>query len=155
MSRERRRERALRPSRGRARKRRLRIVYVTVVASVALVAGWLTVRPLISGGSGQNQTEVLRVRVNMGGFQPSLLTIKAGQPIRLRVESLDTRFHSDGGGRHQFAIDELGIDVVAPPLGTAETTFTVSEAGIYRFYCSICCGGKANPAMWGTLVVES
>lgn len=78
-----------------------------------------------------------------------------GQPITLRLESLDTRFHTDGEGRRQLAIDELGINLIAPPLGAAQATLLVSRPGTYRFYCGICCGGKANRAMWGRLIVAS
>lgn len=91
----------------------------------------------------------------MAGFQPFVISAQAGRPITVQLESMDTRFHLDGGGRHQFAIDELGVNIIAPPLGVAEETFVVEEPGEYRFYCSICCGGKANPSMWGTLIVKS
>jgi cytochrome c oxidase subunit II len=155
MSRARHLERERNARRSKVRKRERRVAYVVVVTAIVLAAGWLVAGPLVRGWLPQSSTDVLLVQANMGGFQPYLLTAKAGEPIRLRLESLDTRFHIDGGGRHQFAIDELGVDIIAPSLGTAEVTFTVTEPGTYRFYCSICCGGRANPSMWGTLIVDS
>jgi heme/copper-type cytochrome/quinol oxidase subunit 2 len=141
--------------RRQSRRRLLQVGYVAVVVSVVLVAGWLVARPLVRGWLPGSSADVLLVKANMTGFQPYLLRAKVGKPIKLRLESLDTRFHLDGGGRHQFAIDERGVDVIAPPLGSVDVTFTVSEPGTYQFYCSICCGGKANPTMWGRLIVES
>ncbi len=91
----------------------------------------------------------------MGGFRPKVIRARAGEPITIRLESLDTRFHLDGGGQHQLAIDELGVNLIASPLGTSDTTFVVPEPGVYPFYCSICCGGKANPTMWGRLIVRA
>ncbi len=155
MTRERRRERALRVRRARWRNRHLRDAYVVAAVLIATAAGWLTIKPLTRSWFDGTTTGALEVRASMAGFQPTVLTAKAGQPTTLRLRSMDTRFHLDGGGRHQFAIDELGIDLIAPPLGSAKVTFTVPEPGTYPFYCSICCGGKANPSMWGTLVVEA
>jgi len=155
MSRERRLERERQARRTQIKRRQRRVAYIAVVTSVVLIAGWLVARPVVRGWLPGSSPDVLVVRANMTGFQPYLLRVKAGEPIRLRLESLDTRFHTDGGGRHQFAIDELGVDIIAPPLGSKDVTFTVSEPGTYKFYCSICCGGKANPTMWGRLIVES
>jgi len=136
------------------RPHRRRAAFVSIAVAVIALAAWLSARPLLRG-LGVAPPDVVLVRASMAGFQPPLIYAKAGEPIRLRLESLDTRFHRDGGGRHQFAIDELGLNVIAPPMGTSATTFVVDVPGTYRFYCSICCGGKANPAMWGTLVVEA
>ena len=138
------------------RERRTRHVfgYGLVVVVVLGLAGWLVARPLL-GNRPIPRGDVRVVQADMGGFRPTVLSVQANTPFTIRLESLDTRFHRDGGGRHQFAIDELGIDIVAPPLGSREETFVVREPGTYSFYCSICCGGKANPSMWGRLIVEA
>ncbi len=132
--------------------------YGAVVLAVLALSGWFVAKPLLRGQAvvdpGES-TDTLVVRANMQGFQPQILRVRANTPITIQLVSLDTRFHRDGGGRHQFAIDELGVDIVAPPLGSEEETFVVSEPGTYSYYCSICCGGKANPSMWGRLIVES
>jgi heme/copper-type cytochrome/quinol oxidase subunit 2 len=90
----------------------------------------------------------------MGGFSQSEIRVKAGEPITIRLTSLDNRYHTDGGGQHQLAVDELDLDVIAPPLGSSWVTFMPDEPGVYPFYCDICCGGRANPTMQGRLVVE-
>jgi len=91
----------------------------------------------------------------MGGFSTSEIQAKAGRPLTVRLTSVDNRFHTDGGGKHQFAIDALGVDIIAPPLGTREATFTPKEPGIYEYYCDVCCGGRANPTMVGKLIIEA
>ncbi len=153
MTRQRRRARA-RDAR-RPQRRRRAATYVALAGIVLALAVWLGSRPLLRRDQATVQGEVLVVQADMAGFRPQVIRAKAGRPITLRLESLDTRFHRDGGGRHQFAIDTLGINIIAPPLGSRDTTFVVSEPGVYPFYCSICCGGKANPNMWGQLIVEA
>ena len=64
-------------------------------------------------------------------------------------------FDGDGGGQHQWAVDDLDVSVVAQPLSSNMVTFTPEKPGEYTFYCDICCGGRANPTMNGTLIVEA
>lgn len=141
------------PQRVEVRRRLGLAGYVAIAVVVGLGAGLLALRPVLRKTS--TSAGAVAVLADMAGFRPQVIRARAGQPITVRLESLDTRFHTDGGGRHQFAIDELGLNLVAPPLGAVEATFVPPKAGLYRFYCSVCCGGKANPAMWGRLIVES
>ena len=96
----------------------------------------------------------MTVQLSMGGFNPSRIEARAGEPLTLRLVNRDNRFHTDGGGWHQFAIDELDVDVKVPPLKTQEFTFTPGESGTFEFYCDVCCGGRENPYMQGTLTVR-
>jgi heme/copper-type cytochrome/quinol oxidase subunit 2 len=98
---------------------------------------------------------VVQIKGTMSGFSTTVIRAKAGRPLTVQLTSVDTRFHSDGGGKHQFAIDALGVNLIAPPLGTREATFTPAQPGVYEYYCDICCGGRANPTMVGKLVVEA
>lgn len=84
-----------------------------------------------------------------------MIRARAGRPLTVRLTSVDTRFHTDGGGQHQFAIDRLGVNIIAPPLGTREATFTPPAPGVYEYYCDVCCGGRANPTMQGKLIVDA
>jgi heme/copper-type cytochrome/quinol oxidase subunit 2 len=97
----------------------------------------------------------VEIKGTMGGFSHSEIRAKAGRPLTVRLTSVDTRFHTDGGGKHQFAIDALKVNIIAPPLGTREATFTPTTPGAYDYYCDICCGGRANPSMQGKLIVEA
>jgi heme/copper-type cytochrome/quinol oxidase subunit 2 len=97
---------------------------------------------------------VLDIKADMSGFDQKEIRLKVGEPVTVRLTSLDNSHHTDGGGKHQWAVDELGLNVVAPPEGSEYVTFTPDKPGEYMFYCDICCGGKANPSMNGKLIVE-
>ena len=90
----------------------------------------------------------------MSGFDKTEIHVKVGEPVTIRLTSLDNTHHTDGGGKHQWAVDELGVNIVGPALGSSYATFTPNEPGTYTFYCDICCGGRANPTMNGQLIVE-
>ena len=129
--------------------------YVLVVVVVVGVAGWL-LWPSLTGRSDHHPSgNVLALEAAMDGFSVRQFSAKVGEPLTVQLRSLDTPYHTDGGGKHQFAIDEFGVNIVAPPKGVSEATFTPDKPGTYTFYCDICCGGKANPTMQGTLVVTA
>jgi cytochrome c oxidase subunit 2 len=96
----------------------------------------------------------MSVQLSMDGFQPAKLTIAAGQSVNVRLVNMDDSFHMDGGGVHEFAIPELGIDAKVDPRGSKVITIPAAKAGTYTFYCDVCCGGKENPSMRGTLTVS-
>jgi len=116
-------------------------------------AGYLVFRGLWKPDLPPMAGNVIDVAADMGGFSRREIRVKAGEPVTVRLRSLDNSHHTDGGGRHQWAVDELGVSIVAPPLGVASATFTPRRPGTYAFYCDICCGGRANPTMSGRLVV--
>ena len=97
----------------------------------------------------------IEIAVSMAGFSPSRIATRAGEPVTIRLVNKDNRYHKDGGGWHQFAIDELGVDIRVPPLETRTFTFTPEETGLFDFYCEVCCGGRANPYMHGALTVTA
>ena len=140
-----------------ARKQRFwkKISYLLIVAGTTGLAGWLLAPAFWSEGSGSSSDAIVEIKGTMGGFSKSVIRAKAGRPLTVRLTSVDNQFHTDGGGKHQFAIDALGVNLIAPPLGTREATFTPSTPGVYEYYCDICCGGRANPTMVGKLIVEA
>ena len=95
------------------------------------------------------------IAADMAGFTRKELRLKVGVPVTVRLTSFDNSHHTDGGGKHQWAVDELGLNLIAPPQGSRYVTFTPSKPGTYTFYCDICCGGRANPTMSGTLIITS
>lgn len=132
----------------------LRIFAFSMIVVLVLgTAGYLLVSAF-SSRTPPPAANTLDISADMGGFSQDEVRVKAGEPITIRLTSLDNRFHTDGGGQHQWAVDDLGLDLIAPPLGSSWVTFTPDEPGVYSFYCDICCGGRANPTMQGTLVVE-
>ncbi|MBA3877218.1 MAG: cupredoxin domain-containing protein [Anaerolinea sp.] len=139
----------------RARSGPLRLALFAVIvlgvggAAIGLVANRLAT-PVAADASA------LQVRGSMSGLEPMALTVKAGQVVKLELTSLDTPFHSDGGGWHQFKVDELGIDFKVGPESSEVFEFTApTTPGTYTYYCDICCGGKENPTMVGSLTVTA
>ena len=139
----------------RARQKKIRAVafgfiIVTVLGlSVSLlVSAFLPKTPPAAANT-------IDISADMGGFNMKEIHVKTGQPVTIRLTSLDGPHHTDGGGRHQWAVDEFGASVVAPAEGSNTVTFTPDKPGTYTYYCDICCGGRANPTMQGKLIVEA
>lgn len=127
-------------------------------AGLALVVGGVAIALVVSRlqGPPATDTTAIQVHASMGGFEPPVLTVKAGQTLKVELSSMDNSMHSDGGGWHQFAIDALGIDWKVGPLSSEVFELTApAAAGTYSFYCDICCGGKENPSMQGKLTVTA
>lgn len=137
----------------RSRHRRgfgLRLLSFAVIALLVVgSAAWL-LRPR---GEPEGLADA-RVTITMAGFEPERIELKAGQPASVMLINPDSPYHSDGGGVHQFAIPELGVDAKVQPRSSAMITVQASTPGTYEFYCDTCCGGKENPSMRGKLVVS-
>ena len=137
---------------------RSRPLRLAVFAGLALVVGSVAIALVATRlqGPGATDTAAVQVHASMGGFDPPALTVKAGQTVKIELSSMDTSMHSDGGGWHQFAIDDLDINWKVGPLSSQVFEFTApATAGTYSFYCDICCGGKENPSMQGKLTVTA
>ncbi|MBI4338248.1 MAG: cupredoxin domain-containing protein [Chloroflexi bacterium] len=138
-----------RGSPGRGRIIAFGTLTVVVLAAAAFFL-WPAFRSSTSATPG-----AIPVQLSMGGFDPSRVEARVGETVTLRLVNRDNGFHTDGGGWHQLASDELGIDWKVGPLKTQEFTFTPTKSGTFQFYCDICCGGRENPYMQGTLEVRS
>lgn len=130
------------------------IIYSTLAVVVLGAAAYLLVSGLFPS-LPTSAPNTIDISGSMSGFSSNVIHVRAGEEVTLRLTSLDNEHHTDGGGQHQWAVDELGLNVIAPPLGSESLTFTPDQAGTYTFYCDICCGGRANPTMQGTLIVEA
>jgi len=130
------------------------LTFSLIAGGAVATAGYL-LWPAIRQIGLTREPEERVVSVSMSGFSPNRLTIGAGQEITLQLVNKDNSLHTDGGGWHQFAIDEFDLDFRVPPLTILRESFTIDRPGAYDFYCGICCGGKANPYMHGELVVEA
>ena len=80
-------------------------------------------------------------------FVPSVVTLKYGETVELRLRSLDTN--------HGFAIPEAGVNVIVPKRGGGEARilFRANERGEFPFLCSKACGA-GHTMMRGRIVVE-
>lgn len=140
----------------RQRQQRVRsAIFAVIVISVLGLAGYYLKNAFFRPAPPTMAGNVIDVQADMSGFDQNEIRIKIGQPITVRLTSLDNSYHRDGGGKHQWAVDELEVSIVAPPQGSEYATFTPTQTGTYVFYCDICCGGRANPSMNGILIVES
>jgi len=142
--------------RARQRRRRMRAATFAVVSVLVLgSAGYLLAKAFWRPELPQMAGKVIDIAADMSGFNQKVVRVKVGQRVTVRLTSLDNSHHTDGGGKHQWAIEELDVDIVAQPESSNYATFTPEKPGTYTFYCDICCGGRANPSMSGTLIVES
>ena len=145
---ERRRQRQQKQQRSRS------LLFAVIVIIVLGFAAYLLVGAFFKPALPPMSGNVIDVEATMSGFDKTEIHVKVGEPVTIRLTSLDNTHHTDGGGKHQWAVDELGVNIVAPALGSSYATFTPNEPGTYTFYCDICCGGRANPTMNGQLIVE-
>jgi cytochrome c oxidase subunit II len=95
------------------------------------------------------------VQITMGGFSSPVIGATAGQPLRVKILNPDSSYHTDGGGWHQLAIPELGVDARVATRSESVVEIPAVAPGEYAFYCYVCCGGKENPSMQGVLVVTA
>jgi len=138
------------------RQRRIRAIVFAVIAVLVLgLTGYLLVAAFTPPEPPAMTGHVIDIAADMGGFSVKEVRVKAGELVTIRLTSLDNTHHTDGGGKHQWAVDELGVNIIAPAEGSNYATFTSDTPGEYTFYCDICCGGRANPTMNGKLIVEA
>lgn len=138
------------------RQQRIRfIVFAVIIVGVLSLAGYYLYSGFFRSAPPPMAGNVIDIKADMAGFDMKEIRLKVGEPVTIRLTSLDNSHHTDGGGKHQWAIDELSVDIVAQAESSNYTTFTPEKPGTYTFYCDICCGGRANPTMNGSLIVES
>jgi heme/copper-type cytochrome/quinol oxidase subunit 2 len=129
-------------------------IFAVIVIGVLGLTGYYLKNAFFKPAPPPMAGNVIDVQGAMDGFDKKEIRVKVGQPVTIRLTSMDNSAHTDGGGKHQWAVDELSVSIIAPPEGSNYATFTPTKAGKYTYYCDICCGGKANPTMSGTLIVE-
>lgn len=145
--------------RNKQRKQILRVSAFGILLLLVIIAVGYFLAPMFapkaSGVTQVGSGKIINIQAAMDGFDIHEIRVKVGEQITVNLTSLDNSMHTDGGGKHQFAIDELGVNLVAQPLSSNRTTFTATQSGVYTFYCDICCGGKANPTMNGKFIIEA
>ena len=146
-----------RTTRKQARQQRRRIrkaIFAALIVGVLGLAGYFLVSAFFRPPPPAMAGNVIDIAAGMDGFDKTEIHVKVGESVTIRLTSLDNSHHTDGGGKHQLAVDELGLNVIVQPESSDYVTFTPDKPGEYTFYCDICCGGRANPTMTGTLIVE-
>ena len=101
------------------------------------------------------EPQVINVKLDSFKITPNQITVKAGQPVTLKVKN-EAWFIS-----HDLVIKapEAGIDIKVNLGGgdSGEATFTPTKPGTYKMYCDKKSPGGAThdeKGMHGTLVVE-
>ncbi len=127
-------------------------IFAVVVVVVFLVAGTMLLQSTQKGSPIDPSAKP--VYVSMSGFDPSTITWKVGTPLKIDLINTDNQYHTDGGGKHNFAMDDFGMNVSVEPLGQKVFTVPTGTPGTYGWYCSVCCGGRESPSMNGQVIVE-
>ena len=88
----------------------------------------------------------MRVLKNQWKWDPDLITVKAGDKVRLYIYNEDPYDHG-------FAIDRFGVNKRLFPERTTLVEFNASVAGRFNFSCSVQCG-TGHYDQVGTMIVE-
>jgi plastocyanin len=139
------------------RGRRLRAVAFLTIAVIVLAGGvYLATSDLLGQRDQTTVAGAITMRSSMAGFDPNVITAKAGETITIDWWNTDNAMHLDGGGMHSFISPALGLDERLPAESRRTLSFTApTSPGEYDFYCDTCCGGKESPTMHGTIVVTA
>lgn len=139
------------------RSRRIRgVAFGFIVVAVLGVGLYLAGDVFLGQRGATTVANALPVRLSMAGFDPQVISTKAGATVNLDFWNTDNAMHLDGGGVHTFIMDDQNIYVKIPAEARQAFSFIAPMTpGDYDFYCNTCCGGKASPTMHGTLRVEA
>ncbi len=109
----------------------------TIATAILVLA--CTVGPIIGGLAYEHYrtrdltAEIIARAPEKGNFSPRVITVPAGQPVKLRIRNVDTVMHG-------FAIPALKVDAGEIKAGHVATVeFTPEKAGTYDFYCTVWC----------------
>jgi len=129
------------------------------LAGGAIVVAVLGVGVLLAFGDFLGRPDAsfaaaMPVRMSMAGFDPGVITARAGTDVELELWTTDGAPHLRGGV-HTMISDELGIYEELPADSRRSVTLRMPNTpGDYDIYCDTCCGGKESPTMHGVLRVS-
>ena len=107
------------------------------------------------GRPDADPTGAMPVRMSMAGFEPQVISAKAGTDLEIELWTTDAAVHLEGGV-HTMISEELGIYEELPAESRRTVTIRMPMTpGDYDIYCDTCCGGKDSPAMHGKLRVTA
>jgi len=86
------------------------------------------------GNPAKSPTQEFRVTLQ-GGFDPDLIIVEAGRPVRLDVLRCEVDNEAE-----QLAFDTLKITKTLPEFARASVEFIPNEPGDHRFFCGTCEG---------------
>jgi len=127
---------------------------------------------ILAACSPQATPQLITMDTNLMKFQPAMIEVKVGQPVKMTMrnsDSVDHDFsimeiptskmssnaepvagHAMGGSSGLAKEPELHMAVAMGKNGTLE--FTPTKSGTYEFFCTV--AGHKEAGMKGTLVVK-
>lgn len=93
----------------------------------------------------QGPAQHIKVVMRRYSFDPSVIRVKAGEPVELEVTTADVQ--------HGFDVPELGIKEAVQPGRTTTIRLTPGKKGEYKVKCGVICGPHHDD-MKATLVVD-
>ena len=88
-------------------------------------------RTAVQAGSSATGTQEITIQV-LGGYSPSLVRVRKGQPVRL---TFDRRERS--GCSEEVVLGSFGIRRFLPPFKKTVVEFTPDKSGSYEFTCGM------------------
>jgi plastocyanin len=132
-----------------------RYVAGAAIAVAVLAAGIVLGFGDFFGRPDADTTGATPVRMSMAGFDPQVISAKAGTDLEIELWTTDAAVHLEGGV-HTMISDELGIYEELPAESRRTVTLRMpTTPGEYDIYCDTCCGGKDSPTMHGKLRVTA
>ncbi|HSW41724.1 MAG TPA: cupredoxin domain-containing protein [Patescibacteria group bacterium] len=131
-------------------------IFAAVVVGVLAVGTYLAFgdflnrpAPATAGGT------TITIHSSMAGNAPNEIRVKAGTTVTFDWWTQDSVLHLEGGV-HTLIAPELGFHEELPGESRRSFDWQVPDRpGTYVVYCDTCCGGKENPSMRGTIVIEA
>lgn len=107
-------------------------------------AGGTTGNTTIQPPAAQPTVREFTLTARQFSFDPSVITVKKGEQVRLHITSIDVT--------HGFSIPDFGVNTTLAPNQTNTVEFTATKTGTFSFFCSVFCG-SGHSGMRGTLEV--
>ena len=107
------------------------------IGTMALASGALgillaTPAAPLHAAADSNSVQTIRIHAKRYQFEPSMVTLKRGETVKLLLTSEDRA--------HGFLSKALGIDTDIEPAKTTEITIRPEKAGTYSTICDHYCG---------------
>ncbi|MCC7007962.1 MAG: cupredoxin domain-containing protein [Acidobacteria bacterium] len=118
---------------------RLRVV---ALLGLATLAGGVLSPPITA--RQKSEPREIAVTAKRYTFEPSLIEVEQGEPVRLVVTAID--------GVHGFAIKKVKVDKELMPNKAMAIDFVAKDAGEFPIMCTVICG-EGHAQMTGTLRV--
>ena len=132
------------------------VLFLVIVLLLILGGGYVYMKNQASMNPSSNQTQqtvsqapnkVKEITMTAKKFQfdPSEITVKQGETVRLKITSLDVT--------HGFSLPDFNIDQQLEAGKEVTVEFVPDKKGTFTFSCSVMCGAE-HRNMKGTLTVE-